>query len=588
MARDGLVATGHGLASVAGHEMIRSGGSAIDAGIAGGICLSVLLFDQVNFGGVAPIALFHARSGRAAVIDGLGVWPQSARQSDLVRLGGGEMPSGIARTVTPAAPDAWLTALELFGTLTVGQVLEPAWELASRGAPVSSGVAAALRDYHADLSGLAPTTVAAFFPDGRLLEAGMVFARPELARVLKALMDEEARARRRGASRAEAIRDARDLFYKGWIATEIAAFQREHGGFLTEKDLASYSVEVSEPLRTIYRDRFEVLACGPWCQGPALLQALNIMEQFDLQQLEHNSPEYLHLLIEAVDLAYADREAYYGDPRFVDVPLDILLAKTYAETRASTIDRLAATGQMPSPGDARHGGDHHGAGRHLDALAYARSRAVASSTSMWAGDIVDVLEPPEIDTSFVGAVDAEGNMFAATPSDPIFLDTPVVPSLGFSCSSRGSQSRLDADHPSRMDPGKRPRMTPAPTLVLHDGEPLMAVGCPGGDAQPQGILQMFVNVFDFGMTLQEAIEAPRVTSWNFPNSFAPHEYYPGRVDAEGRIPRATLEGLAGMGHRVCLSSEWSPWAGAVYALMRSDATLFAGVDPREDGVAVGW
>jgi gamma-glutamyltranspeptidase/glutathione hydrolase len=583
------VASGHSLASAAGDRILASGGTAIDAGIAAGVCLNVLLFDQVNYGGVAPIALFHAESQQAAMIDGDGVWPRRASRRSLARAGGGKLPEGILRTVTPAAPDAWLTALQRFGTLTVGEVFEPAWELASTGAPLCEGVAAALKRYSEDPTGLAPTTLASFFPGGRVLKTGEIFARPELASVLKAQMDEEARARREGLDRQEAIRRARDLFYKGWIAEEIVKFQRVHGGLLDAKDMASYAVEVSQPLRVSYRERVDVLVGGPWCQGPVLLQSLKLLETFDLADMNHNSSQYLHLMIEVIDRSFSDREYYYGDPRFVDVPLERLLSGGYASERAAGVDLERASGRMPTPGDAIGDGPIARLVEQDLVLMSGMARSVArGDIASWPGDFTAILEPPKIDTSFAGAVDADGNMFAATPSDPVFLDTPVIPTLGFSLSGRGSQSRLDEIHPNRMEPGKRPRMTPSPALVMKDGSPLMAMGCPGGDAQPQALLQVLANLVDFEMDPQQAVEAPRITSWNFPNSFAPHEYYAARVDAESRIPHETLQALAAMGHRVCIADAWSAWAGTVYLAIRGTASLAAAVDPREDGAAVGW
>jgi gamma-glutamyltranspeptidase/glutathione hydrolase len=473
--------------------------------------------------------------------------------------------------------------------MTAAEVLEPAWELAAEGAPVSTGVAASLLAYSERLDSLPPTTVTEFFPEGRVLRSGEVFARPQLARVLKAQMDEEVRARREGLSRAEAIRRARDLFYSGWIAKEICDFQRTEGGLLREDDLSSYRVTVDVPLSSGYHG-FEILACGPWSQGLVLLQSLNILECFDLENVGSNSPDYLHLVIEAVDRAYADREYFYGDPNFVDVPTSGLLSKEYARERAAEIDRSRASGELPKPGDAWRYDPHGDRGSsNFDLASYLERKAVAGWTTNTTEALLEVIQTPRTDTSLVAAADADGNLFAATPSDPIFLDTPVIPSLGFSCSGRGSQSRVVADHPASLEPGKRPRMTPSPGLAARDGRPFMAFGCPGGDAQPQGLQQVLLNVFHFRMNLQEAIEAPRVTSWNFPVSFAPNEYHPGRVDAEGRLPRSTLETLAGMGHRVGLVSDWSPSMGTVYAVANTPSgSLLATVDPRDDGAAVGW
>lgn len=587
MARESVVVSGHYLASAAGQGILRRGGTAVDAGIAAGLCLSVLLFDQVNYAGVAPMVIHHASTGSLVTIDGLGVWPRRATPELLAARGEASIPPGILRTVTPGAPDAWLTALERYGTMTVGDVFEPAWDLATNGAPISTGVAASLLGYHERLETLAPSTADAFFPAGRLPRAGELFARPELGKVLKSQMDEEARARREGASREEAIRRARDLFYRGWIATAICDFQRSHGGVLDETDLAQYSVSIEPALRTTYRG-WEIAGCAPWCQGPVLLQTLNILEAFDLGSFRHNSPEYLHLLVEAMDRAFSDRELYYGDPRFVPVPIGGLLSKEYALARAATIDRTTATGRMPPPGDPwSFQRDSRPSTARFDVLAYVAR--LAADPGAAPAEIVEFLEPPKIDTSFVASADADGNLFAATPSDPVLLD-PVVPALGFPCSGRGSQSRLHAGHPSAVEPGKRPRLTPSPALAMVGGRPAMAFGSSGGDAQPQGMLQVLLNIIDFGMDPQQAVEAPRATTWNFPNSFAPHDYQPGRMDVEGRIERATVDALVAIGHRVGVATDWSPWASLVHAAIRNPASgvLLGASDPREGGSAIGW
>jgi gamma-glutamyltranspeptidase/glutathione hydrolase len=576
MGRNGAVAAGHFLASLAGQRMFELGGNAIDAGVAAGVCINVLLFPRADFGGVAPMVIHHAASGRTVTLDGLGVWPALADIQALRSTPDGE-PEGIRRAVTPGAPDAWLTAVAEFGTLTLGEVLEPAWDLAANGAPVSTGLAKNLRFWEEHIREHYPTNLAAFYPEDRPARAGELFYRPELGRVLSSLMDTEAAARARGLDRVEAIREARDVIYKGWVAEEIAAFHEREGGWMRMADLAAHRVEISEPTHTTYRG-YDVWSCGPWCQGPVLLETLNILENFDLQSLGQNSAAYLHLVIEALDRAFADRENYFGDPRAVPVPLEGLLSKEYAAERARTIDLDRATGEMPPPGDPWA----------YETVAERDGRGLVD-VSRYEHEVGLRGGAPQIDTSYCCAADAAGNVFSATPSDTSMWG-PVIPALGFPCSGRGVQSRLDPEHPSAVAPGRRPRLTPNPAMVGVGGRPMMAIGCPGGDVQPQGMLQVFLNLTEFGLNLQQAIEAPRAMSWNFPNSFAPHPYHPGRVDLERSIPEATSTELRALGHTGAETEDFFSKASSVHAVAidLDNGVIAAGADPRCEGSAVAW
>jgi len=422
------------------------------------------------------------------------------------------------------------------------------------------------------LTELDPTARDAFFAGGRAPGAGTVIVQHELAGVFAAMIDAEAVARRTGRSRAESIRAARDLFYRGWIAERIDAFNQAHGGWVRAGDLAKHEVEIGSPLQTTYHGD-QIYTCGPWCQGPLLLQFVNILEHFDLASLGHNSAAYLHLLVEAMDLALSDRENYYGDPRQVDVPIEALTSKEYGRRQAERISMDRTGIGMPGPGNP-WALIHHGLDRSVSAV-----------------DITpfEVREGnPQLDTSYVAAVDGAGNLFSATPSDPIFA-TPMIPGLGLSCSGRGSQSRVTAGHPSALAPGRRPRLTPNPALLMRNGEPLMAFGCPGADGQTQAMLQFLLNVDHFGMNLQQAIEAPRIMTYNYPASFAPHQYYPGRVDAETRIGSTAIEGLRELGHRVRAPREWIAAMSAMHAVAINPANgiRLGAADPRRPGAAVG-
>jgi len=561
MGRRWMVAAGHPLAAQAAARILDAGGNAVDAGVAAGMCLGVVHPDMVSFAGVAPIIVHLAKTRETHTVSGVGPWPRRARVEFFKERCGGEIPLGVLRTVVPAAPDAWCTALARWGTLSFAEVAAPALECAAQGFPLSVFSAALIRDNDAAFRRW-PTTTALYLPEGRPRAAGEPFVQPELARTIETMIAAERRAR----DRAEGIKAARDAFYRGEIADAICAFHRREGGLLTPEDLAEFSVEVTPALRTTFRE-FEVAACGFWCQGPVLLQMLNLIEPYDLGALGHNSPRYLHLLAEAIKLAFADREAYYGDPNHVKVPADGLLSKSYAQARRALIRDDHAWIETP-PGDPL-------------GLAAVKNGYVPPAAARPRG-------ARALDTSYVAVVDADGNAFSATPSDPP-VDSPVVPGVGCVVSPRGSQSWLDPGHPSAVAPGKRPRLTPAPAMVFKDGRLFMPFGTPGGDVQQQAMLQVFLNIAVFGMPPQLAVEAPRVASRSFPDSFWPHPAFPGQLNLEARISPETAEGLAGLGHRIERWAEVDWRAGAVCGIVvRSDGTLLAGADPRRGAHAIGW
>ena len=573
MGRDGAVAAGHHLATTAGFEIMNRGGNAVDAGVAAGVCINVLLFDRTSFGGVAPTIIYNAPSREVVTLDGLGVWPRRTDIRELQQMGGDQVADGIMRTITPAAPDSWMTALRLYGTMTLGEVLEPARDLAYRGAPVGHTVARSLARRAEDLDSVDAAAREIYFPGRRAPRPGQVLVQEDLGSLFKTLMDVEARARKSGLDREAAIEAARDHFYRGPIAEQIDAFYRRQGGWLRADDLAEHAVELAPPVTGTYHG-YDIYTCNTWCQGPMLIQFLNILEQFDLSTMQPGSPAYLHLLLETMDLVFADRENFYADPRAVNVPMAGLMSKEYARLRAETIDPKRASGSMPSPGDP---------------FAFEPDRDGWKYALVDPDHYIAEDEAVKSDTSYVTAADAEGNIFSATPSDPVFW-TPIVPGLGMSMSGRGVQSRTLEGHPSSVAPGRRPRLTPNPALIGIGGRGLMGIGCPGGDAQTQGMLQVLLNMLHFGMNPQEAIEAPRVTSQNFPNSFAPHAYYPGRVDVEARVSPDAVRQLNQLGHRVQLVGDWYPGASSVHvsAINPSNGVILAGSDPRNEGSAISW
>ncbi len=558
-----MVAAGHHAAAHAGFTILEAGGNAIDAGVAAGMAVGVLQTDRVNFAGVAPMMIYLARTREVVNIDGLGTWPRAASIDHFINQYGGKMPPGILRTVMPAAPYAWITALEKYGTMSFSDCAAAAMRFARDGFAMHWFMAEYLEE-HQESYRRWPSSAEVFLPHGKPPKVGDLFVQSDLGRTIQYMADQE--KAHAGKGRAAGLHAARDAFYKGDIAALIAKYHKENGGWVTMQDLADYKVSFEQPLKTQYAG-VDLYTCGPWCQGPVLAQALNLVAGFDVRKLGHNSPQYIHLLTEALKLAFADRQRYYGDPKFVDVPMDALLSTSYTEARRRAIDTRKAAPGMPEAGDA--GGS-----------AAAKQKLPAAARG----------EPaPLADTSYVCAIDKEGNAFSATPSDGS-SSTPVIPGTGLCPSSRGSQSWCDPAHPAAVAPGKRPRLTPSPALALRDGKAFMPFGSPGNDIQPQAMLQVFLNVNAFGMDVQSAIEAPRFATYSFPSSSAPHAYHPGRLNLEARIPAATGDELAKLGHDV----KWWPeieWrAGAVCAIRVNPDTgmLEGGADPRRPAYALGW
>ena len=561
-----MAAAGHYGAAHAAFAILEAGGNAVDAAVAGGIALGVLQPDIVNVAGVAPIMLRMA-DGEVWTIAGLGPWPAAADPDLFLREYGGLIPDGVLRTVVPAAPDAWITALKRFGTMRFGEVVAAAIRFAE-GFPVYPLLADMIAA-RAEKYARWPSSAAIFLPDGKPPQLGKIFVQADLARSLRYMADEETAALARGGDRLAGLEAARAAFYVGDIAQAILRFQRQEGGWLSAEDLSGYHSPV-ERAPSVRFAGVDVYTCGPWCQGPVLGQALNILDPAALQAAGHNSPDYLHQVTEALKLAFADREAFYGDPRHVEVPLAGLLDPDYGLARRALIRDDHAWPEMPPhgapPGSAARGPVGGGEPR-LAGLPAGHPR----------------------DTSYICVVDRWGNTVSATPSD-VSNDTPVVPGTGLCPSSRGSQSRTAPGHPSRLAPGKRPRLTPNPAMAVAEGRFVLPFGTPGGDVQSQAMLQVLCNILLFGMDPQDAVEHPRLATYSFPDSFAPHGYHPGRLCLESRIPRETGEALAAKGHQVAWWPERIWRAGAVCTVLADleSGILTAGADPRRPSYALGW
>jgi len=560
-----VVSAGHYLAAHAGFEILEAGGNAIDAGVAAGIAIGVLQTDKVNFGGVAPQIIYTAKNRKVHCIDGLGVWPRAVTPDYFTKKHGGKIPPGVERCVVPAAPDAWLTALANFGTMSFGEVATAATRFATEGFPMHPLMSQFITENRASYERW-PSSRKVFLPKGRVPQTGEVFVQADLGRTLKFLADEERKVARRKGRKA-GIKAARDAFYKGDVAREVTRFIEKEGGLMRFEDFASYRVNFEPTVRTRFQG-IDLHACGPWSQGPVLPMALNILKHYDLKAMGHNSADYIHVVTEALKLAFADRHNYFGDPRFVKVPINGLMSDKYAAWRRSLISVEKAWPGMPPAGDPR---------------------ALREVENRWMPEPQSEEAPGPGDTSYLCVIDKDGNAMSCTPSDGS-NNTPIVPGVGILCSGRGTQSWGDPTHPSSVAPGKRPRLTPSPALAFKGGKAYMPFGTPGGDVQPQAMLQVFLNINVFGMAPQAAIDAPRFANYSYPGSFEPHPYYPGRLYIESRVPEAARDELASRGHKVY---EWpeSTWlAGAVCTIVadHKSGVLHGGADTRRPAYVLGW
>ena len=589
MGTRGVVTAGHYLAAAAGFRMMEQGGNAIDASAAMCICLNLLEPQSCGIGGEVPTLIYSAKHRKTYALSGLG-WAPEAFSIDWCRENGIDLipGDGYLPITVPAVVDTWALALGRFGTMSYSQVLQPAIRLAQDGFPVYQGLHDSLASSRSKYMELYPTTWEVYFPEGRVPEVGEILRNPDFAEMLKAMCRAEDEAAGRG--RNAGIEAARDAFYKGPIAEKIIAFIHDnpvedasglaHSGLLSYTDMSEWRAELEEPVNYNYRG-LDVWKCPSWTQGPVFLQQLAILEGYELGRIRHNSADYLHTLTESAKLAFADREAYYGDPKFDEVPMDVLLSEAYSAGRRELIRERASVEMRP--GDVGNGVPEYAT------VPVAEDNRLA--LGIGARDVRDLgLGHAHMgDTTHLDAVDSEGNMVSATPSGGWIGTSPVVKGLGFPMGTRGQMFYLNPGRPNALAPRKRPRATLTPSLATRNGGPFMAFGTPGGDGQDQWTLQFLLNYVDFGMNLQEALDAPTVHSVHFPSSFYPREAFPGRLVAESRIEKEVIAALEDRGHQVELTG---PWANGKVLGIRYDrdrGVIAGAASPKGSiGYAIGW
>ncbi|MCW5978288.1 MAG: gamma-glutamyltransferase [Bryobacteraceae bacterium] len=573
----GAVAGGSDLAVEAGMRIFHEGGNAVDAGCAIMFAAAIAEFSHFGFGGEAPI-LIRTKDGKAFSIAGIGTMPKLAT-ADLFRkreLQPGEVQeiepgglkefipvAGLMPALVPGMVDATLLALREFGSLPLARVLLPAIELAD-GMPLDETRARSIAAARPFLQ-LWPTTVRAYLPNGRAPAPGEQFRQPDLARTMRALVAAEQEAHKAGKNRAEALDAVRDYFYRGPIARAIGEFSKVNGGLLRYEDLAAFRSRVEEPASTTYRG-YTVYKSGFWSQGPVLLETLNILEGLPLARLGFNSSAYLHQVTEAMKLAYADRDAFYGDPEFADIPARELLSKEYAVRRRGMIGPRASTEFLPGDVGARpplHPATAHTARVDIDEALVAN------------------------DTTCVNAIDRDGVMFSSTPSGA-WMPPVIAGDTGIPLTQRAQSFLLLKGHPNELAGGKRPRVTLSPTLVSKDGKAFAALSTPGGDVQDQALLQLLLNVIDFGMGAQRAVEAPRIQTKHLVSSFDNHGSEPGDLGVDERVPQEVRNELERLGHRVRTESRWSSGSAPVMIRALPNGVIEAAPDPYGYRVAQAW
>jgi gamma-glutamyltranspeptidase/glutathione hydrolase len=568
-----IAVAGNPWATDAALKIMKNGGNAFDAAVAALLVLNVTYGEAASFPSVAPMLVHDGSSGEVRSYIGVGKAPQAAT-IELYNSRGHEFVPvfDTLSQLIPASPDALFRLLKDYGTLSFNEVSKDAIALAESGFPVHHMM---LRNL--DLSLLERIGFSFLMPYNsevylrgewwRPLHLDDRFIRPDLARTLQEIAGAEQDSLAEGGTRDEGLDAAREYFYSGPIADKIVRFHENNRGLFTSADLANYSGDWEKPLTGSFRN-YRIYTNGTWSQGIVVPMVMQLLEGIDLKEMGHNSPGYIHTVLQAIELTMADREAYVADPAFVPVPVGDLLDKQFAASRRAALQEMAFGG-MPNPGIPDGGIPD-----------YARPVFDYIDQGKWPipGSFQLDAEYGK-DTSYLGIIDRWGNAISLTPSD--FPNSPMVPGTGLTLGVRMTQFRLIPDHPAALEPGKRPRITPHALMLFKDDRFYMSIGTPGGDMQTQASVQVLLNHLVFNMNIQDAIEAPRFKTNNFPDSFAPHNYRPGSIEIENSLGKFTRE-LQQLGYQVTVKEDWDHKFSAVGAVVKTSAGLLGGSDPREE------
>ena len=578
----GVVTSTHWLASSAGMALLERGGNAFDAAVAAGFVLQVVEPHLVGPAGEVPVVFHSARTGRTQVLCGQGTTPAAATLDSYRALGLDLIPgNGLLPAVIPGAFDAWMLLLRDHGTLRVRDVLEPAIYYAEHGHALMPRIANTIAGLKGFFEQHWPTTCQVYLPGGAAPQARKLFRNPWLAQTWRRVLAEAEAA---GADRERQIEAARNAFYRGFVAESIDRYVRNtevmdesgtpHRGVLTADDMAGWSASYEAPATYDYGD-YTVAKAGAWSQGPVFLQTLALLKGLDLDATGPSSAEFIHRVTEAMKLAFADREAYYGDPAFVDVPLAHLLSDAYNDARRALVGERASHDLRPGTVQ----GFEAQVARVMDTLG-----RLSKVTQAGAGGNEPTMADMRAsakrgDTTHVDVIDRWGNMVSATPSGGWFQSSPVIPELGFGLNTRAQMFWLEPDLPCTLAPGKRPRTTLTPSLALRHGKPYMVFGTPGGDQQEQWQLLLFLRHVHHGLNLQEAIDQPMSDTMHFPSSFYPRDRKPGHLAVEAAFGKDVRDDLRARGHDLEEVAEWT--VGRLTAATRDDdGILHAAATPR--------
>lgn len=572
-----MVSTGNPLATKAAIKVLESGGNAVDAAVAALLVLNVTNGEAASFPSVAPTLVYDKKSGQVKSYIGAGTAPKKANIEWFKETGYDVMPkNSILTQLLPASPDVIVRLLQDHGTKSFSELVKPAISVAEEGFPANRILVKNL-----DLplyKRLGFTLIMPYNSEVYLekkwwygIREGELTKRLDLAKTWKSMANEEVQTLNKGKTRKQALESVRDYFYKGPIADAIVKLHTDKDGLFTKEDLANYTGGWEKPVSGEFRE-YQIFSNQTWTQGPVVPMVLQLLDGVDLKSMGHNSPEYIHTVSQAIELVIADREKYFGDPKFVEVPIDGLLSKKYANLRRKLIQK-DAFGVTPPSGNPWM----------FDTKKPNSANTKPNETKE---ESVSEIKYGK-DTTYLSIVDGSGNAVSLTPSD--FPQSPMVPGTGLTLGIRMTQFRLDPNHPSALAPGKRPRITPNPGMVLKQGKFWMSFGTPGGDVQSQAMIQFFLNVIVFGMDPQKAVEAPRFRSVNWPDSFSPHTYRPGGIELEGSLYTAVSDSLEMKGYKVYKKGNLDNDFGSVCAVLNDakNGKLIGVADPREESWAEG-
>lgn len=578
--------TGKPLAATAGAMVFQKGGNAVDAACAM-IAATSTMWDVLSWGGETQALIYNPNTKKVIAINAMGVAPTGATV-DFYKGQGMDYPPqfGPLAATTPGTPGGIMTMLAEFGTLSLEQVLQPAMDLAL-GYPIEAQTANAIENNKSRIKEW-PYSKKVFLPHlgekREAPEAGEIFIQQDLYQMLLKLVETERAALKAKKSRKEAIYAAYDRFYKGDIAKEIVRGTREQGGLFTESDLANWKVKIEEPLQVNYRG-IDVYKMQEWTQGPALLQSLNILENFDLKSMGYNSTPYIHTVYQAMSLAFADRDFYYGDPAFVKSPMKGLLSKEYAKERAKLIGSI----NNPTIGAGDPYPFQGGSNPYLNLLNKNKEKMAA----LHPNEVSNQVDPKfladfQSGTTSVETADAEGWVVSVTPSGG-WIPAVIAGNTGVGLSQRMQSFVLDENlNPYNLpEPGKRPRVTLTPSMALKDGKPYLAFAVQGGDSQDQNLLQFFLNVVEFDMNVQEAVEAPNFNSYQMQSSFGDHEIRPGAITLREDTPEWIRRDLLKRGYNM---EFWNKTSGPLTAIWIDwkHGSFWGGASNYGDDYGIAW